>query len=154
MLYVTHSIPYFPYKKTPQACKPEVIPLRVLVKVVLILELLNTTTAVDELLLTCKERMARRADIKSHFFFRRSGDKSISTCASYFTFLILRMDSFLHAFTSFLLRYNPVHNLFRYAYTAVILYHTGPEYAITFLPVFHRFRRFVSSIQEPPLPPS
>ena len=46
-------------KKTPQACKPEVIPLRVLVKVVLILELLNTTAAVDELLLTCKERMAR-----------------------------------------------------------------------------------------------
>ena len=46
-------------KKHPGLSNLRCFPIRVLVKVIFGLELLNTTAAVDELLLTCKERMAR-----------------------------------------------------------------------------------------------
>ena len=91
-------------KKSSSLCpkeKPEIsLRLRFFwlwLQVVLVLELFNTSTTVDELLLSCKERMTCWANVKSQFFFCWSGNKRISTCASYFTFLIIRMDSFLHA---------------------------------------------------------
>ena len=92
-------------------------------QVVLVLELFNTSTTVDELLLSCKERMTCWANVKSHFFFYGFRNKRITTCASYFTFLIIRMDSFLHASYLFPAQAMPVHNL-SVSTTAFILYHT------------------------------
>ena len=78
------------------------------VDIVFLLELFNTAAAIDELLLTCKERMTCWANFKSEFRLGRSRNKRISACASYFTFRVFRMDSFLHAFTSLPLRYSPL----------------------------------------------
>ena len=74
-----------------------------LLQTVLGLELFDATAAGHVLLLACKERMARTAYVQSDFFFRGHGCERVSACASYFTFLILRMDSFLHASHLFLL---------------------------------------------------
>ena len=68
-----------------------------LVQVVLVLELFDTTAAGHILLLACKERMTRRADVQSHFGLIRHRGERVSACASNFTFHIVRMDSFLHA---------------------------------------------------------
>lgn len=38
-----------------------------LLNIVFALELFNTSATVDELLLSCKERVARRANVKPHF---------------------------------------------------------------------------------------
>ena len=107
--------------------------LRLLVNVIFVLELLNTSATVDELLLTGEERMTCWANVKSHFFFCWSCNKSITTCASYFTFLIIRMDSFLHASTLFPARSWPVHK-FTACIAAFILYHTYQEETSVFLP--------------------
>ena len=69
-----------------------------LVQVVLGLELFHTSASVSELLLSCKEWMARWANVRSDFFLYGLCHKCVTACASYFTFLIFRMDSFLHAF--------------------------------------------------------
>ena len=69
---------------------------------VLVLELLNTTAALSELLLTCKERMASGADIGSDLGLCGPRHERIAACASNFTFLVLRMDSLFHAFHLFL----------------------------------------------------
>ena len=74
-----------------------------LVQVVLVLELFDTTAAGHILLLACKERMTRRADVQSHFGLIRHRGERVSACASNFTFHIVRMDSFLHASHLFLL---------------------------------------------------
>ncbi len=68
-----------------------------LVDVVLLFELLDTSTAVDELLLACKERMALRADIEPHLRLCGSDHECVPACASYFTFHVVWMDSFPHA---------------------------------------------------------
>ena len=68
---------------------------------VLVLELLYTAASVSKLLLACKERVAFGADVYSHLFLVGECRECIPACASNFTFLILRMDSFLHAGTSF-----------------------------------------------------
>jgi len=68
-----------------------------LVDIVLVLELFNTSASVNELLLTCKERVALWANVKSDFFLEWLCNEWVAACASYFTFLIIWMDSFLHA---------------------------------------------------------
>ena len=68
---------------------------------VLVLELLYTAASVSKLLLACKERVAFRADVYSHLCLVGESHECVPACASYFTFLIVRMDSFLHACTSF-----------------------------------------------------
>ena len=68
---------------------------------VLGLELLNTSTTLCELLLSCKERVASGANISSDLFLCGSGHECVAACASYFTFLVLRMDSLFHAFHLF-----------------------------------------------------
>ena len=68
-----------------------------LVQVVLGLELFHTSASVSELLLSCKEWMARWANVRSDFFLYGLCHKCVTACASYFTFLVVRMDSFLHA---------------------------------------------------------
>ena len=74
-----------------------------ILQTVLVLELLNTSAALSELLLSCKERMAGGANIGSDFFLCGLGHERIAACASNFTFLELRMDSLFHAVTSFLI---------------------------------------------------
>ena len=64
---------------------------------VLVLELLYAAASVSKLLLACKERVAFRADVYSHLVLVGESHECIPTCASYFTFLIIWMDSFLHA---------------------------------------------------------
>ena len=72
-----------------------------LLQAVLVLELLYTTASVSKLLLACKEWVAFGADVYSHLFLVGESHECIPTCASNFTFLIARMDSFLHVGTSF-----------------------------------------------------
>ena len=72
-----------------------------LFQIVLVLELLNTSAAVSKLLLACVEWVAFRADVYSHLRLVGQSHECIPTCASNFTFLIVRMDSFLHVGTSF-----------------------------------------------------
>ena len=67
-----------------------------LLKVVLVLELLNTAATVRELLLTSEKWMALTADVYSHLVLVGESCERITTCASYFTFIVIRMDSFLH----------------------------------------------------------
>ena len=69
---------------------------------VLVLELLNTSAALRELLLTSKERMASGADICSDLSLCGLRHERIAACASNFTFLVLRMDSLFHAIHLFL----------------------------------------------------
>ena len=68
-----------------------------LIQVVLVLEFFNTSASVSEFLLTCKEWMARWANVRSDFFIDGLCHKCVTACASYFTFLVVRMDSFFHA---------------------------------------------------------
>ena len=72
-----------------------------LLETVLVLELLNTTAALSELLLSSKERMASGANVSSDFFLGGLCHERIAACASNFTFLELRMDSLFHAFHLF-----------------------------------------------------
>ena len=74
-----------------------------LVEVELLLELIYTTTTVDVLLLSGKERMASGANVQSHFFLSGLGHESVTASAYYLAVYVLRMDSLLHSgFTSFL----------------------------------------------------
>ena len=68
-----------------------------LIQIVLVLKFFNSSASVCEFLLTCKEWMARWANICFDFFLYRLCHKCVTACASYFTFLVVRMDSFLHA---------------------------------------------------------
>ena len=79
----------------------------VFLQAVLVLELFDTSAALGELLLSCKERMASGANVCSDLFLCGSRHKCVAACASYFTFLVLRMDSLFHAFTSFLFCFPP-----------------------------------------------
>ena len=72
-----------------------------LLQAVLVLELLYAAASVSKLLLACKEWVALTADVYSHLVLCGESRECIPTCASNFTFLILRMDSFLHVGTSF-----------------------------------------------------
>ena len=81
-----------------------------ILQTVLVLELLNTSAALSELLLSCKERMAGGANIGSDFFLCGLGHERIAACASNFTFLVPRMDSLFHASRLFLmLSLKPLH---------------------------------------------
>ena len=76
--------------------------LLLFLQTVLVLELLNTSAALSELLLSCKERMASGANVSSDFSLGGLRHECIAACASNFTFLVLRMDSLFHAFHLFL----------------------------------------------------
>ena len=79
----------------------------ILVKMIFVLELFNSSTTVDELLLTCKERVTRWTNIGSDLRLYWPGHKCISACASYFTVHVFWMDSFLHAVPFFPARTDP-----------------------------------------------
>ena len=79
----------------------------ILVKMIFVLELLNSSTTIDELLLTCKERVTRWTNIGSDLRLYWPGHKCISACASYFTVHVFWMDSFLHAVPFFPARTDP-----------------------------------------------
>ena len=64
--------------------------------VVLVLELLDTAAAIDELLLAGEERMALRANVEPDLVLYGPGHECISASASYLAILIIRMDSFFH----------------------------------------------------------
>ena len=105
-----------------------------LLETVLVLELLNTAASVSKLLLACKERVAFRADVYSHLCLIGESHECISTCASNFTFLITRMDSFLHVGTSFyniLKRFEPPLQA-----TARVVYHPKQVIARVFIIYF------------------
>ena len=67
-----------------------------------LLEAINTSASIYELLLTGVERMALGADINLHLFLRRTGFKCFTAYAANDAFAVLGMDFFLHcSFTSF-----------------------------------------------------
>ena len=67
-----------------------------------LLEAINTSASVNELLLAGVERMALGADINLHLFLRRTGFKCFTAYAANDAFAVLGMDVFLHCcFTSF-----------------------------------------------------
>ena len=114
--------------------------LEQLTNIVFALELFNTSAAVDELLLSCKEWVASRANVKPHFRLCRLGYKLVSACASNFTFHIIRMDSFLHASTSFLIcsgRTLAFLKLLCFC-TAYVLYHSARPRATPYIWRFYR----------------
>ena len=88
-------------KKKPKLVSSGFVSCLLFLQAVLVLELLYAAASVSKLLLACKERVAFRADVYSHLFLIGESHECIPACASYFTFLIVRMDSFLHAGTSF-----------------------------------------------------
>ena len=63
-----------------------------------LLELIDTSACVYELLLTCVERVALRADINTEAALRGSCLESLAASALYGDNLCLRMDSFFHVF--------------------------------------------------------
>ena len=92
------------------SCRSSLCSFLMCLQTVLVLELLNTSAALSELLLSCKERMAGGANIGSDFFLCGLGHERIAACASNFTFLVPRMDSLFHASHLFLmLSLKPLH---------------------------------------------
>ena len=63
-----------------------------------LLELIDTSACIYELLLTCVERVALRADINTEAALRGSCLESLAASALYRDNLSLRMDSFFHVF--------------------------------------------------------
>jgi hypothetical protein len=69
---------------------------------VLLLETLDATCCVDQLLFPRKERMAVRADFNVNFFLRRTrGPGSAAGAASDMAFDVFGMNSFFHFFSPF-----------------------------------------------------
>ena len=66
--------------------------------VVLLLELFNTAATVDELLLTCEERMAFGANVQSDFRLCGLCHECVSASACNFAVYIFGMNSFFHFF--------------------------------------------------------
>jgi len=67
-----------------------------------LLEAINTSASINQLLLAGVERMALRADINLHLFLCGTGLKSFTAYAANYAFAVLGMDVFLHCcFTSF-----------------------------------------------------
>ena len=67
-----------------------------------LLEAINTSASVNELLLPGVERMALGADINLHLFLGGAGLKCFTAYAANDAFAVLGMDVFLHCcFTSF-----------------------------------------------------
>ena len=92
-----------------------------------LLEAINTSTSVYQLLLAGIERMAFGADIHLHLFLCGAGFKCFTAYAANDTFAVLGMNVFLHCcFTSF-----------AYAMAAVkpqmVYYHIQISFAIIFL---------------------
>jgi hypothetical protein len=66
------------------------------VKIILSLEFLNATAAIDEFLLSRKERMTGRADIEPDFVFCRTRLELVTASARHFGYFVFRVNSFLH----------------------------------------------------------
>ena len=76
--------------------------LRLLFHIEALLEAINTSASVYQLLLAGVERMAFGADINLHLFLCGTGLKSFTAYAANYAFAVLGMDVFLHCcFTSF-----------------------------------------------------
>jgi len=65
-------------------------------KTVFLVELIDTTACLGSLLLTRVKRMALGAYLNVDILFRGTGLKSVSAVADYGSFVIIRMDIFLH----------------------------------------------------------
>ncbi len=77
------------------------IPVSLLFHVELLLELFYTAASVNELLLSCIEWMACRADIQSDLGLSGHSFKRVATCTGNLAWYVVRMDSFLHVFHLF-----------------------------------------------------
>ena len=76
--------------------------LRLLFHIEALLEAINTSASVNQLLLAGIERMALGADINLHLFLRGTGLECFTAYAANDAFAVLGMDVFLHCcFTSF-----------------------------------------------------
>ena len=73
----------------------------VLIELVLVLELLDTSSRIDDFLRTCKEGVALIADVDRHRLSVGLDSKLIAAGTSHFALYILRMDSFFHFETFF-----------------------------------------------------
>ena len=85
-------------KRRPQQCAPFIF----LFHIETLLEAINTSASVNELLLSGIERMAFGTDINFHLFLCGTGLKCFTAYAANDAFAVLGMDVFLHCcFTSF-----------------------------------------------------
>lgn len=75
--------------------------ISLLLQTELLVELVNTSAAVDKLLLTCEERVAFRADFHFNILLGGTGFDYVSACALNSGGLIIGMDSFFHYVTAF-----------------------------------------------------
>lgn len=73
----------------------------ILVHVVFVLKLFYTAAAMCEFLLTCEERMALRANVKSHLRLCGLCHECVAASTCYFAVYIFRMNSFFHFGSSF-----------------------------------------------------
>ena len=69
------------------------------VKIETLVETINTSAGINELLLTCKERMALRANINLEFALCGSGCESMATSTLYNCFVVFGMEILLHLTT-------------------------------------------------------
>lgn len=116
---------------------------------VLVLELLNTAAALRELLLSREEGMAGGTNVGSDFILSGFRHERIAACASYFTFLVARMDSLFHAIHLSLRAVSPRIKIFPLPVAAHIVYHTKAGESTSFLPaaniLSHHFGRLTLS---------
>ena len=70
--------------------------VKFLLQVKSLVETVNTSTGVNQLLLAGIERVALGADLNSDFLLGGAGGKSIATSAANCSLFVLRMDAFSH----------------------------------------------------------
>ena len=92
----------FPAAATKKEKAVQSYALRLLFHIEALLEAINTSASVNQLLLAGIERMALGADINLHLFLRGTGLECFTAYAANDAFAVLGMDVFLHCcFTSF-----------------------------------------------------
>ena len=67
-----------------------------------LVETINTSTGVDQLLLAGVERVALGADLNTDLLLGRTGCEHVATCATDSSLFVVRMDAFSHVVHLFL----------------------------------------------------
>ena len=77
--------------------------LRVLLQAKTLVEAINTSTGVNQLLLAGIERVALGADLNTNVLLGGTSSKSVATCTADSGLFVLGMDTFLHFVHLFLI---------------------------------------------------
>ena len=91
------------HKKCPHYAKRSA-DARVLLQAKTLVETVNTSTGVNQLLLAGVERVALGADFNSDFLLSGASGKRIATSTANGSLFVVRMDTFLHVVHLFLVR--------------------------------------------------